>query len=43
MRTGEVLDDIAPLEPGSTEYKEATRAMVNDASPAELNEFYNLK
>lgn len=36
MRTGEVL------EPGTQEYQEATRAMVNDASPAELQEFYNL-
>jgi hypothetical protein len=34
--------DIPPLEPGSIEYQEATRAMVNDASPAELKEFYNL-
>jgi hypothetical protein len=51
MRTGEVLDktpspsswdDIQLPEPGSQEYKEATRAMVNDASAEELQEFYNL-
>jgi len=29
-------------KPGSTEYAEATLAMINDASPAELKEFYNL-
>ena len=35
--------DEITLEKGSQEYKEATRAMINDASPEELQEFYNLK
>jgi hypothetical protein len=34
--------DEITLEKGSQEYKEATVAMISDASPAELNEFYNL-
>ena len=49
MRTGEVSDetaypdswdDIQTPKPGSIEYKEATRAMISDASPAELEEIY---
>jgi hypothetical protein len=32
--------DEITLEKGSQEYKEATRAMISDASPAELEEIY---
>jgi hypothetical protein len=38
----ESWDDIQTPKPGSKEYKEATRAMISDASPAELQEFYTL-